>query len=51
VYSHPGVVIRPVADEVPLAATFLVMSGKPPSDELNQFIARVRRIGRQAMVH
>jgi DNA-binding transcriptional LysR family regulator len=44
-YSHPDVIIRPVADDVPMAATFIVMLDKPPSDELDHFIARVQQIG------
>ena len=40
----PGVIARPVADDVPTTATFLLLPERPFSEELSHFVARVRRI-------
>lgn len=45
-YNHPDVIIRPVVDEVPNAATFIVVPEKPASKELERFIKRAQEIGR-----
>jgi DNA-binding transcriptional LysR family regulator len=44
-YSHPSVIIRPVAEDVSSAATFLVTFDKTSSEELSRFIARAHQIG------
>ncbi|QNE50844.1 LysR family transcriptional regulator [Klebsiella michiganensis] len=44
-YSHPDVIIRPVADEVPNVATFIVVPEKPVSSELERFMKRAQEIG------
>lgn len=44
-YSHPDVIIRPVTDDVPSAATFITMLDQPPSEELSRFIARAQQVG------
>lgn len=44
-YSHPDVIIRPVTDDVPSAATCITMLDQPPSEELSRFIARAQRVG------
>jgi DNA-binding transcriptional LysR family regulator len=44
-YSHPDVIVRPITDDAPTPATFMVIPDKPPSDELNHFITRVQKIG------
>ncbi len=48
-YSHPDVIIRPVADEVPNTATFIVVPEKPASKELERFIKRAQEIGRSGI--
>ncbi|HAB5395174.1 LysR family transcriptional regulator [Serratia nematodiphila] len=45
-YSHPDVIIRLVADEVPNTATFIVTTEKAASRELERFIKRAQEIGR-----
>jgi DNA-binding transcriptional LysR family regulator len=50
-YRHPEVIVRPVADDAPRAATFLVIPDRPPSEELSHFVARVREIGRMTHPH
>lgn len=47
-YKHPGVIIRPVADDVPSAATFIATLDQSPSPELSRFIARAHRIGTES---
>jgi DNA-binding transcriptional LysR family regulator len=44
-YNHPDVIIRPVTDDVPSAATFITMLDQPPSEELSRFITRAQRVG------
>ncbi|MBA4243733.1 MAG: LysR family transcriptional regulator [Pseudomonas sp.] len=44
-YSHPDVIIRPVTDDVPSAATFITMLDHPPSEELSRFISRAQQVG------
>ena len=44
-YDHPNIIIRPVTDDVPTTATYIVTREKPLSDELNRFIARIHHIG------
>ncbi|MGP1664896.1 MAG: LysR family substrate-binding domain-containing protein, partial [Rhodanobacter sp.] len=44
-YTHPDVVIRPIADEIPNTATFAVVSDQPGSSELTRFIQRAQRLG------
>ena len=44
-YRHSDVIVRPVAGDVPATATFLLTPDRPPSDELERFIRRVRQIG------
>ncbi len=44
-YHHPGIIIRPLTDEVPSATTFITMLDKPPSEELSRFINRALRVG------
>lgn len=48
-YNHPDVIIRPVVDEVPNAATFIVVPEKPASKELERFIKRAQEIGRSGI--
>lgn len=48
-YSHPDVIIRPVADEVPNTATFIVVPEKPASMELERFINRAQEVGRSGI--
>ena len=43
-YRYSGVIVRPVADDIP-AATFMLVPDRPRSDELSRFMARVRQIG------
>ncbi|GHU35142.1 LysR family transcriptional regulator [Betaproteobacteria bacterium] len=50
-YRHPDVIVRPVADDAPTPATFMVIADKPPSDELIHFITRVQKIGQMTSVH
>jgi DNA-binding transcriptional LysR family regulator len=50
-YSHPDVVVRPVADDIPAMATFMVIPDKPPSDELSHFLTRVQQIGQMTRLH
>lgn len=50
-YSHPGVIVRPVADDAPTLATFMVIPNKPLSDELIHFITCVQQIGQMTSVH
>jgi DNA-binding transcriptional LysR family regulator len=50
-YRHPEVIVRPVADDVPRLATFLVIPDRPPSHDLGHFIARVQQIGEMATIH
>ena len=47
-YSHPDVIIRPVADEVPNTATFIVVPERPVSRELERFIKRLERFIKRA---
>lgn len=44
-YSHPNVIIRPVAESVTSVATFVVVSERPRSNELERFIKRAQKIG------
>jgi DNA-binding transcriptional LysR family regulator len=44
-YNHPEVIVRPVTDDVPNTATFIVTPDRPSSDELSRFINRARQIG------
>lgn len=44
-YRHVDVIIRPVTDDVPSTATFMVMPDRPPSDELGRLVARARQMG------
>lgn len=48
-YSHPDVIIRPIADEVPNTATFIVVPEKTASKELERFIKRAQEIGRSGI--
>jgi DNA-binding transcriptional LysR family regulator len=50
-YSHPDVVVRPVADDIPAMATFMVIPDKQPSDELNHFLTRVQQVGHLTRWH
>jgi DNA-binding transcriptional LysR family regulator len=50
-YRHPDVIVRPVADDAPTPATFMVIPDKPPSDDLIHFITRVQQIGQMTSVH
>lgn len=45
-YSNPDVIIRPVGDDVPSTATFIVIAQKPVSVELERFIKRAQEIGK-----
>jgi len=44
-YNHPEVIIRPVTNDVPSAATFITILDQPPSEELGRFIARAQQVG------
>jgi DNA-binding transcriptional LysR family regulator len=50
-YRHPDVIVRPVADDIPALAVFLVVSTRPPSNELNRFATRVLEIGKTTAIH
>jgi DNA-binding transcriptional LysR family regulator len=50
-YSHPDVIVRPVADDVPALATFMVVVDRPPSNELGHFVTRVQQIGQKTAIH
>jgi DNA-binding transcriptional LysR family regulator len=50
-FRHPDVIVRPVADEVPALAVFLVVSNRPSSDELDRFVIRVQEIGQTGTIH
>lgn len=45
-YNHPDVIIRPIADEIPDTATFIVVPERPVSKALERFITRAHEIGR-----
>nr|WP_301286306.1 LysR family transcriptional regulator [Serratia nevei] len=44
-YSHPGVIIRQIRDDIVEAATFLVRPNRPSSPELERFVLRAKDIG------
>jgi DNA-binding transcriptional LysR family regulator len=44
-HSHPDVIIRPVTDDVPSTTTYIVITDRPPPEELSRFIDRARQIG------
>ncbi len=44
-YNPPNIVIRPVTDDVPNAATILTTLDVQPSEELSRFIVRAEQIG------
>lgn len=46
-YSHHDIVIRPLADTVSNASTYIVTSDLPNPPELDRFIDRARRVGGQ----
>ncbi|CAI2479861.1 Cyn operon transcriptional activator [Serratia ficaria] len=48
-YSHPDVIVRPVADEVPDSTTFIVVPDRPASKEMERFIKRAQEIGRSGI--
>jgi DNA-binding transcriptional LysR family regulator len=50
-YRHPEVIVRPVADDVPDLAVFLVLADRPPSKELGRFLSRVQEIGQGTAIH
>jgi DNA-binding transcriptional LysR family regulator len=49
-YNHPDVIVCPITDEMPNAATYIVTQDKPSSDTLTRFIDRARQIG-QMEIH
>ncbi|MDR1935260.1 MAG: LysR family transcriptional regulator [Candidatus Accumulibacter sp.] len=50
-YRYPEVIVRPIADDLPSLATFLVVPERKPSGELSHFVTRVRQIGRKTAIH
>jgi DNA-binding transcriptional LysR family regulator len=48
-YGHPEVILRPVTEDVPDMATFLVLPDRPSSAELSRFVDRARHIGSLAI--
>jgi DNA-binding transcriptional LysR family regulator len=50
-YRHPDVIVRPIADDVPAMATYMVIPDRPPSDELSHFVTRVQQIGQMTGVY
>lgn len=44
-YSHPDVIIRAAAPDIPSTSTFVVTTEKPRSSELERFIQRALKIG------
>jgi DNA-binding transcriptional LysR family regulator len=50
-HDHPDVIVRPVADDVPTLATFLIVSDRPLSSELGHFVTRVQQMGQKTVVH
>jgi len=45
IYNHPDVIVRPVIDDIPDTATFIVVPDRPISAELERFIKRAQQIG------
>lgn len=48
-YNHPDVIIRPVTDDVPSTATFIMLLDQPRPEALRRFIDRAQQIGEVAI--